>query len=81
MAGEIAREFRKSEADLAHAQAQAHLGSWTLDVKTSEMTWSAETYRLLKLEGMPAPPRYEMFLEHITSHHKTERLRLLTTKL
>ena len=62
LAREITRELRESEANLAHAQALARLGSWTLDTATSAMTWSAETYRLLGLEPRGPAPRVEMFL-------------------
>ncbi|HUQ24640.1 MAG TPA: CHASE domain-containing protein [Burkholderiales bacterium] len=62
LAGEITRELRESEADLAHAQALAQLGSWTLDLKTGQMAWSAETRRLLELEQGGAPPRLGAFL-------------------
>jgi signal transduction histidine kinase len=62
LAREITRELRESEANLAHAQALARLGSWTLDTATGAMTWSAETYRLLGLEPRGPAPRVEMFL-------------------
>jgi len=62
LAREITRELRESEANLAHAQALARLGSWTLDTATNAMTWSAETYRILGLEPRDPAPRVEMFL-------------------
>jgi signal transduction histidine kinase len=62
LAREITRELRESEASLAHAQALARLGSWTLDTGTNAMTWSAETYRILGLEARGAAPRLEAFL-------------------
>lgn len=62
LAREITRELRESEANLAHAHAQARLGSWTLEAATNAMTWSAETYRILGLEPRGPAPRVEMFL-------------------
>lgn len=62
LAGEITRELRESEADLAHAQALAQMGSWTLDLKSDQMTWSAETRRLLELAQAVVPPRLGAFL-------------------
>jgi len=62
LAGEITRELSESEASLAHAQALAHLGSWTLNLGTEEMTWSAETHRLLELDAAATAPRLEAFL-------------------
>ncbi len=38
--------LRESEANLAHAQAIAHVGSWHLDIVNEALTWSAETYRI-----------------------------------
>jgi signal transduction histidine kinase len=62
LAREITRELRESEASLAHAQALARLGSWTLDTATNAMNWSAETYRVLGLEPRGPVPRLEAFL-------------------
>ena len=62
LAGEITRELRESEASLAHAQALARLGSWTLDTGTQAMTWSAETYRILELDPRAGAPSLEAFL-------------------
>ena len=41
--------LRKSEAGLARAQKIAHLGSWELDLRTSTLAWSEETYRIFGL--------------------------------
>jgi PAS domain S-box-containing protein len=38
--------LRESEAQLAHAQAIAHVGNWTLDLPTNRLSWSAELYRI-----------------------------------
>ena len=62
LAGEITRELRESEANLAHAQALARLGSWTLETTTGAMTWSAETYRLLELDPASTAPSLDAFL-------------------
>jgi PAS domain S-box-containing protein len=39
--------LRRAEADHARAQAQAHLGHWTLDLATGLTRRSAETFRIL----------------------------------
>jgi PAS domain S-box-containing protein len=44
------KAIRESEAQLKHAQEVAHVGSWFLDLKTSELIWSEETYRIF---GVP----------------------------
>ena len=41
--------LRESEATLRHAQAISHMGSWRLDIATSKMIWSEETYRIFGL--------------------------------
>jgi PAS domain S-box-containing protein len=40
------RALRRSEADLRHAQAVAHTGSWRLDLRRNELRWSEEAYRI-----------------------------------
>ncbi len=50
------RSMRESEARLEAAQRQAHLGYWSLDLATLQVTWSAETYRICGMEpGGPLP--------------------------
>jgi PAS domain S-box-containing protein len=43
-------ELRKSRARLAEAQRIASLGNWELDLRTREVLWSDETYRIFGLE-------------------------------
>ncbi len=40
------KALRESEKNLIKAQEIARLGSWRLDLKTGEMEWSAEMYRI-----------------------------------
>ncbi len=42
--------LRQSAAQLKEGQRIAHLGSWTLDVKTGAVTWSEELYRMFRLD-------------------------------
>ena len=53
--------LRDSEADLKHAQAVAHTGSWRLNVHRNELYWSDETYRLFGIAKGTAMT-YETFL-------------------
>jgi PAS domain S-box-containing protein len=39
-------QLKRSEASLAEAQRIAHLGSWEWDLRTDEVRWSDETYRI-----------------------------------
>jgi two-component system cell cycle sensor histidine kinase/response regulator CckA len=45
--------LQERESELAAAQAIAHLGSWTWNVKTDEAHWSDETFRIF---GVPRGP-------------------------
>ena len=53
--------LRQSREDLNRAQAVGNIGSWRLDVRSNELTWSDETYRIF---GVPqgTPMTYEDFL-------------------
>ena len=50
--------------DLAIAQAIAHVGNWRMDLKSGELSWSDETYRMF---GIAAGTRlsYENFLQSV----------------
>ena len=56
--------LRDSQADLNRAQAVGRIGSWRLDVRRNELTWSAENHRIF---GIPqgTPLTYETFLATI----------------
>lgn len=56
--------LRDSQADLNRAQAVGRIGSWRLDVRRNELTWSAENHRIF---GIPqgTPLTYETFLAAI----------------
>jgi len=56
--------LRQSEQDLRRAQAVAHIGSWHLDVRRNELTWSDETHRIFDVpEGIAMT--YETFLSSV----------------
>lgn len=46
----VERALKESEAQLKRAQEVAHIGSWYLDLRTNQLTWSDETYRIF---GVP----------------------------
>jgi PAS domain-containing protein len=66
--------IRMTEVHLAEAQRIAHLGSWDWDVRSGEMFWSDETYRLLGLAPNSRPANFEAFLQRISP---TDRDRIL----
>ncbi len=64
------QKLRESREDLNRAQAVAHTGSWRLDVRKNELTWSDETHRMF---GIPRETTltYETFLSAV---HPEDRL-------
>lgn len=42
--------LRRSRTQLAEAQQLAHLGSWEMDLRTRQIVWSAELYRILGVD-------------------------------
>jgi diguanylate cyclase (GGDEF)-like protein/PAS domain S-box-containing protein len=55
--------LRRSEASLAEAQRIARLGSWEWDLKTGEVWWSGETYRIYGFEPDEVSPRLDILGE------------------
>ncbi len=56
-------EHRASEESLAKAQEIAHLGSWRLDLRTEELLWSDETFRIFGLKPKEFGASLEAFLK------------------
>ncbi|MDP2880567.1 MAG: PAS domain S-box protein [Azonexus sp.] len=60
----VEKALRASEDDLIRAQAVGNTGSWRLDVRRNELTWSAENHRIFGIpEGTPLT--YETFLSQV----------------
>ncbi len=57
--------LKKSEQSMKLAQALGHIGHWEWDMKTGEMVWSDETYRILGYEPRKHLPNQQMFLESV----------------
>jgi PAS domain S-box-containing protein len=53
-------KLRESERKLREVQEMAHLGSWHWDVKTGDVEWSEEVYKIFRLDP-------ETFTPHIDS--------------
>jgi PAS domain S-box-containing protein len=58
-------QLRQSERRLAEAQQVAHIGSWERDLRTNEVTWSDELYRLFGLQPHDVNLSYQQFLNLI----------------
>src|ERR687893_1943241 len=56
-------KLRRGEASLAEAQRLAHLGSWEWDVKTGEVSWSDETFRIYGYEPKEFVPTLDKLME------------------
>ncbi len=61
---------RQSEKALAEAQKIAHVGSWSFDLKTRKITWSAECFRIFGCDPTKPEPTYE---EHLKLTHPDDR--------
>jgi PAS domain S-box-containing protein len=58
---QLAEALRAQQADLERAQSVAKVGSWRLDIRRNELSWSEESHRIF---GIPpgSPLTYETFL-------------------
>ncbi|MCU0916997.1 MAG: PAS domain S-box protein [Planctomycetes bacterium] len=61
----LTESLRENEERLKRAQAIAHLGSWELDLRRNELTWSDEVYRIFGLKPQEFGATYEAFLEQV----------------
>jgi PAS domain S-box-containing protein len=57
--------LRRSEASLAKAQRIAHLGNWDWDIRTNELQWSDEIYRIFGLTPQQFGATYDAFLNYV----------------
>ena len=63
--------LRKSQASLAEAQRLAHLGNWEWHIRSNEVLWSDEVYRILGLPLRELAPSFETYM---TAVHPDDRL-------
>jgi PAS domain S-box-containing protein len=73
-AKEAQTALQQSEGLLKRAQEIAHLGSWELDLRKKELTWSDEVYRIFGFEPRQFVATYELFLAavHPEDRHKVD---------
>lgn len=57
--------LQKSEKSLQLAQKIANLGNWEWDIKTNELFWSDEVYRIFGLQPQEFKTTYEDFLNYV----------------
>ncbi len=58
-------QLKKSETNLAKAQAIAHLGNWEWDITSGGLTWSEEVYRIFGLKPTEFNATYDAFLQSV----------------
>jgi len=57
--------LRRSEGYLAEAQRLAHTGSWAWNVRTRDVFWSQEMFRILEYDPEKVKPTLSHFLERV----------------
>ncbi|MEJ7873516.1 MAG: PAS domain S-box protein, partial [Rubrobacteraceae bacterium] len=62
---EAEEKLRKSEASLAEAQRMSNLGNWEWDVKTGEVSWSDEVYRIYGFAPREVTPTLDKLMERV----------------
>jgi len=65
--------LERSRETLSKAQEIAHLGNWDWDIKTNELEWSDEIYRIFGLIPQEFGATYDAFLERV---HPDDRQRV-----
>jgi diguanylate cyclase (GGDEF)-like protein/PAS domain S-box-containing protein len=60
---EAEEALKESEAILAEAQRLAHLGSWQWDIKSDQVRWSDETFRIYGFAPQEFVPSFDRLLE------------------
>src|SRR5437870_3075915 len=57
--------LRRSEAFLAEGQRISHTGSWSWNVSSGKVTWSAEHFRIFGFDPEKTVPSFQLFLETV----------------
>jgi PAS domain S-box-containing protein len=62
---ERAADLQRSEAYLAEAQRLTHIGSWAWNVRTGDLFWSQEIFRIYDYDPKENAPTWPQFLERV----------------
>jgi PAS domain S-box-containing protein len=63
-------ELEQSKDRLAEAQNIAHLGNWEWDIRTDEVYWSDEAYRIMGLTPQEQRVTLEVYLNYVHPHDR-----------
>ncbi|MCX6366135.1 MAG: diguanylate cyclase [Armatimonadetes bacterium] len=66
----LENELLEAQSRLHEAQAVARIGSWELELASSQVTWSPETFRLFHFDPSQGEPDYET---HLSRHHPDDQ--------
>lgn len=64
-------KLQESEKHFKQAQSLAQLGNWTMDVKTNELTWSDEMYKIYELPNT-VDLNFEQWFSYLLEDEKAE---------
>jgi PAS domain S-box-containing protein len=59
------RRLRSSERRLAEAQRLAQIGNWEFDLRSNDLLWSDEVFRIFEIDSHQFKANYEAFLERV----------------
>src|SRR6266403_5654872 len=62
---EAEQKLRSSEAFLAEGQRISHTGSWSWNVPSGKITWSAEHFRIFGIDPEKTEPSLQLFLKTV----------------
>ena len=62
---QVENELRENEERLKEAQIISHIGNWDRNIKTGEILWSDEQYRIWGYEPGEVIPTYELVKNHL----------------
>ena len=65
----VEEALRVSQSRLATAESIAHLGTWEWNLKTNEVAWSAESFRIYGLDPTGATPRFPEIVKLFPGPH------------
>jgi len=72
------QQLRNRERLLAKSQEMANVGSWSLDPRTGEVTWSDQAYHILGHQPGETAPTFELLMERV---HPDDKSRVARTFL